>query len=329
MPAPKVLAWSASGVGGGDIQVFERPDHAEVEGLTKIATVAHPSNDGGSCESGWILLSREPGRVLERSDLVGEAGERIMRELAYSVSRIRKDIPTADRIGNLKLHTTTPTSGKLDSYSDFSGGRFRIEIRGLLNYPHLPDKPIHSALEYYRIRLQDQLIKLATEGVYASRRAEVSAVVEQFMTKDLLELQLLKQSAPFTFTHYDISPRNVLVSGSPLSITGLLDCEFAGFFPPEEEFANDAVPNEGDWPNDAYEIYLLELERAGVATPAKSFPERRWREAMLLTKLIEDIAPWFLREGGREAEELERECSKAADSVVECVEILQGWSANS
>ena len=45
-----------------------------------------------------------------------------------------------------------------------------------------------------------------------------------------------------------------------------------------------------------------ELERLGVETPAKSFAERVWREAMLLMELIENVAPCWVREGdGMEA----------------------------
>ena len=322
VPAPRILAWCDTGVRGYDIQVIKRSDHADVGSGMEIAAVAHPGNDEGSCERGWVLISRRPGRVLDPSDLIAEAGERMMKELESSVAQMRKEIPTANRVGNLRLNASMPMSSKLDSYSDLPRDENRMEIKGLLNCAHTRDKPIYSTLEYYQIRLQDKLAKLLTEDVFTSQRARVSCVVEQFLAKDLPKLQLFKQPAPPTFTHYDFSPRNILVSRSPPSVTGLLDFEFAGFFPPEEEFANSAVCNDGDWPADAYEVFLLELERLGIATPAKGFLERSWRETILLMELIENVAPWWLREGGIEGDEVLRECAKAADSVVTCVEKL-------
>ena len=326
VPAPRVLAWSGNGVEGEDIQVFKRSGHRKDENFMEMTTFAHPSNDDGSSERGWLLLSKRPGRVLDHSDLAGQTGEQIMRDLAHMVSQIRREMPTSECIGNLKWHPITSTSQNLHSRSSILGNGFRIEIEGLLNCFHVPENAICSALQYYQTRLQDQLIKLNTEDVFASKRAAVSAIVKSFLTDRISKLQLTQQSAPPTFTHYDFSPQNILVSGSPPTVTGLIDFEFAGFFPPEEEFANNAVCNDGDWPAPAYETFLLELERLGVPTPLKGFPEKSWTEAVLLMKLIEDVAPWFLREGCMEAEELQRECQKAADGVVTCVEKLQGLS---
>lgn len=150
------------------------------------------------------------------------------------------------------------------------------------------------------------------------------------MLEDFTKLQLLKQAALPTFTHMDISPRNVLVSGSPSSITGLVDFEFAGFFPPEEDFANNVISNEGDWPADAYETFLDQLENLDIQTPVKGFSKSSWREAMLLMKLKESIAPWFLRSNSDiKREELLQECQNAADTVAQCIEKLQQSSIDS
>jgi hypothetical protein len=46
----------------------------------------------------------------------------------------------------------------------------------------------------------------------------------------------------------------------------------------------------------------------------------------LLMLLIEDIAPWYLREGGIKGGELEEECQKAADKVRRCIEELKNAS---
>ena len=324
VPAPKVLAWCDDGVEAAEMHLFQRPAQGEVGSIVGLTTISHPPNDVGSSENGWILLSRQPGRLLESSDLVGQVGEQIMKELAYSVSQMRLNIPVADRIGNLKLHTITSSTEKFDSYADFHGNNMQVEIKGLINSPHTQSKSIFSALEYYRTRLENQMAKLLTEEEYAPNRASISPLIESFSATDLPKIYHLSQPTIPTFTHYDISPRNILISGSPPSITGLLDPEFAGFFPPEEEFANDAVFNEGDWPSEAYEVFLGELERFGVKTPRTGFDGRAWKEAILLMQLIEDVAPWELREMGEGGKEARREeCVRARESVEGCVEKIR------
>ena len=288
LPAPRVFAWCDTGVEGDEIQVIRRSESVSAAGSgMEIDVVKHPEGDEGSCESGWLLMTRRPGRVLNPdSDLVGEAGHRIMKELARLVAQMRRDIPSADRVGNLRSSEPESCFGVLPGVGD----KMRMEIKGLLNCTHVSDKSIHSAQEYHQIRLQDKLAVVRTEDVFAPQRERLLRVVKHFLTNDLPGLQLFqKQPAPptFIFTNYDFSPRNILVSGTPPTVTGLLDFEFAGFFPPEEDFANNAVCNEGNWPGDAYEVFLGDLERLGVETPAKGFAERVWRAAMLLMELIE------------------------------------------
>ncbi|PTB41733.1 uncharacterized protein TrAFT101_009653 [Trichoderma asperellum] len=81
----------------------------------------------------------------------------------------------------------------------------------------------------------------------------------------------------FQFTHYDLFPRNILVTGSPPRITGIVDWEFPGFFPPVDEFLDDWLDG-GDWPKEFYVAYLKRLEENGVATPAKSVRGDGWQK---------------------------------------------------
>ena len=64
-----------------------------------------------------------------------------------------------------------------------------------------------------------------------------------------------------TFTHHDFSPGNILV-------TGILDFEFAGFFP-NEESTNDAIVYSEDWPEAVYRVFPEELEGLGERTPLR------------------------------------------------------------
>ncbi|KAF5547556.1 kinase-like domain-containing protein [Fusarium phyllophilum] len=98
----------------------------------------------------------------------------------------------------------------------------------------------------------------------------------------------------FVFTHYDLSPRNILVSGQPPQIIGIVDFEFSGFFPPLDEFLNDCIANNGDWPKDMYEAYLKRLESNGISTPLEGIKNDHWEQMALLEELVQKIAPWWL-----------------------------------
>lgn len=118
VPAPRVLAWCDDGVGGGNLHVIKRTGDGDAAILAETTTFPHAPNDSNSRESGWILSRRRPGRVLDQYDLAGQNGENIMRKLAYLVSQIRKAIPTADRMGNLRLHPTITSCKDLGSYDN-------------------------------------------------------------------------------------------------------------------------------------------------------------------------------------------------------------------
>lgn len=142
-----------------------------------------------------------------------------------------------------------------------------------------PLLPLHSpntgSLDYYCIRLEDQLTKLKTEDVFAAMRNETPLVVREFAEKTLLGLSLFSSEKPtaMTFTHYDSLPHNILVSeSSPPLVAGILDFEFAGFFPNEEEFTNNATANSDDWPEEAYRVFLEELEGLRERTPTRYQP---------------------------------------------------------
>ena len=321
VPTPTVLAWSNNGAGTDMMYTLKRTCE---ESSVDIVESRYPPNDNESSERGWILMSRRPGRRLDYSDLQGANGEKVMKQLASFTAQFRTSVPSTGRFGNLKSRNDRVISSKESTFFETLGNGLKVEVNGLLDSYHPPNQPILSALQYYQARLQTQLSRLLSEEAFTQNRAPLSPVLQKFMKTTLQNLHLVSHHSPPTFTHYDFSPRNVLISTSPtISVTGILDFEFAGFFPHEEEFANDAINNEGDWPADAYEIYLTELERLGIETPSKGFSERKWREAKLLMELIEIVAPWELRGSGVSRDEIERVCGEAKEKVIECVKKLQ------
>jgi hypothetical protein len=128
----------------------------------------------------------------------------------------------------------------------------------------------------------------------------------------------------FVFTHYDLSHRNTLIlfpskdSGDDVNgvphITGLVDFEFAGFFPPVDEFVNDYVDNGGDWPTAVYSAYLDRLEELRVPTPQKGLDEEVWKRAHRLGRLLDSVAPWWLP-GNFEKDELDLKLAECREIV--------------
>jgi len=169
--------------------------------------------------------------------------------------------------------------------------------------------------------MENKLRTLETNETFEPNRSLI-APVRKFMQEILPAMRSLNMGADaFVFTHYDLSPPNVLVSGSPPQITGIVDFEFAGFFPSLDEFLNDYIENSNDWPKDVYEVYLKRLDENGVPTPLKSVDKDHWEQVYLLQELVQNIAPWYLPEK-YEGEGLKQELNKSKALVEELLETL-------
>jgi len=322
VPAPRVLAWADD---GDTIRRVIRSASAEADGIsTDIAIPNVPLAPEGSGR-GWILMTRRSGRTLRHDDLQKKRGDDLMRQLAQFMAQWRQQLPQTVSIGNLKLEQSD-TSLRFDGvYASVFNAALRTHVDGLLLCDYVPPGPIASRLDYYRVKLIDQLRKLETEALFTANRAELSPLIQRFMQDSLPNLSLFYRSIidDFTFTHYDFSPRNILVSeDDPPYVTGVLDFAFAGFFPGEEEFMNNAIANAGDWSVASFDIFLTELENLGVKTPLSGMDKDAWQEACKLVQIIGDIAPWHLREGGVQGEELEAELNEGAQRIRQNVAFL-------
>ncbi|OQE14233.1 hypothetical protein PENSTE_c037G04154 [Penicillium steckii] len=154
-------------------------------------------------------------------------------------------------------------------------------------------EPITSQLEYYRVRLETRLQKLQELDIFAKNRSLVPSI-RDFIANQLPKLGISNGQDRFLFTHYDLSPRNVLISADHTRFTGIIDFEFSGFFTELDEFVNDSVANEGDWSDAFYEAYLSRLEACGMITPRKGIKDQLWRKATTLSRFEDNIAPWWL-----------------------------------
>ncbi|OAA73799.1 Protein kinase-like domain protein [Cordyceps fumosorosea ARSEF 2679] len=326
IPAPTVLAWSEDGVH----VCLSNPSGPE----TKHVSLSIPDED--KRHGGWILMLRIPGKPLSTCDFHEATRLDIMRQLAGIVASWRANIPAQKYIGNIQFHQLLHDSEPDFTITENSGpGPQDLVVRGILVDELWLTTPITSTVQQYTLKIEQKLEQLDTSSDYAQNR-HLAAQIRSFVTNTLPQLDALNPPPPqhsssgghFVFTHYDLSPRNILVTataGSPPRISGIVDFEFAGFFPPVEEFLNDAVGNAGDWPEELYGAYLAGLEARGIATPAKGIDAEVWEAARCLEHVADNVAPWWLP-GPHTGAVLEEKFARSAAELQENLKKLSNGS---
>ena len=318
---PRVLAWNDS---NESIRVLQRQDDGPPQG---IHVANHPVVKE-DVTRGWALLSRLPGRTLTLQDLETDTEHSLMIQLAQINSHLRESIRFVNEIGNLQLENPESPQGTIRSYKLFTGIS-SFEIGPVLLADSMPPKPLRSAAMYHQYMIENESKHLVELDVFRPNRPSVSLLIEDLIVEILPRLQTSTNPPALVFTHFDFSPRNVLVSTTaPITVTGLVDFEFAGIFPETEDFVNDAVDNDGDWPAASYHAYLEEMERSGEATPLRGFDSQIWKESVLLRKITDAIAPWQIRVGSVAGNELAKSLHSARMEVERAVSELKALVNN-
>ncbi|KID82552.1 Protein kinase-like domain protein [Metarhizium guizhouense ARSEF 977] len=270
-PSPRVLAWSED----GQAATFTTPYTTSQIDDIRPARQSHTHNHGG-----WIMTTKVPGVAVPVADLDNHSCRHLGRQMADMVADWRHKIPAQSRCGNLKL---------------CRDGKDSPIIQGIVMDGLEPPEPLPTVNAYQRARLAHKMRELATTDTYAPNR-HLLPLLQDFIDNHLPNMTLVPpetQPPVFVFTHYDLAPRNVLVSGWPPHITGIVDFEFAGFFHPMEEFVNDCIGGRADWPASLYAAYQERLEERGVATPAGSVDREVWNRNYWLEMVVSYVAPWW------------------------------------
>lgn len=302
-PSPRPLAWSEDGQAATFATEYRAGD-CIMEAPLGVEGIAH---------GGWILMSQVPGRPMPVDELDDETLRSLGRELGDLVARMRQDASAQERCGNIRLPLPDLRDPNLNGQS--------IKIRDIIQEGICTSEVITSPNQYYAIKLTDKLEQLESADTLAPKRS-VCPALRYFLSDALPHLDLnVTLAGKFVFTHYDLSPRNVLISQQPHHITGLLDFEFSGFFPPTEEFLNDAVHNPGEWPRAFCDAYLERLHERGIETPVRGFDSSVWNRCLWLERLISNVAPWYLP-GDLKGDELDTELLQAKNCVREMLSNL-------
>ncbi|KAK7574797.1 hypothetical protein V3481_016769 [Fusarium oxysporum f. sp. vasinfectum] len=304
-PAPHAIAWSQDGL------TIDTKDAQW--GEVKL-------NVMDDSAGGWILMTRVPGKPIDLSALSNDDKFHLATQLADHVTNWRRDVPPQSFTGNICFHemdcqpdVTIPSSN--------SAIEMQFLIRGMLGEELHCQDGIASLAEYYKLRIENKMKTLQTNETFAPNR-DLMQPLQDFILQVLPTVSSLNTKDDlFVFTHYDVSPRNVLVSGQPPQITGIVDFEFSGFFPSLDEFLNDCIANDGDWPKDMYDVYLKRLESNGIPTPLVGIKKDHWEQMALLEELVEKIAPWWLP-GEFQGEQMEQELKKVMSRVWEILKKL-------
>ncbi|OAA81984.1 Protein kinase-like domain protein [Akanthomyces lecanii RCEF 1005] len=314
IPTPTVLAWSEDGAA----VALASPSAPEEKKHVALLISESDKQHGG-----WILMSRLPGIPLSACDDLDDATRLdIMRQLAAMAASWRTKVPAQAFVGNIQFHQPTAHAAEPDFViTDNAGPQPQnLVVRGILVDELRIATPITSVTQQYTLKMEEKLKQLESNDNYTHNR-HLAPEIRSFITDTLPQLDAIRQlqgtsSSNFVFTHYDLSPRNILVSGSPPKISGIVDFEFAGFFAPVEEFLNDAVGNEGDWPEHLYKAYLRELGARDIATPTAGISVSIWNAVHCLERVVDNIAPWWLP-GRYEGAALDEQFAKSATELQE------------
>lgn len=279
IPVPEVVGWSEDGLEA----IFSTGSGGK---RTLVAPV-------GSSHGGWILMTALPGRPLADLDLDENTLTSVSRQLGDIVACWRKSIPAQLECGNISL-----------------GPDASLRIRHNIQDGMYFDGPVTSSGEFEQVKLNKNIEKLKTDATYAPNRHLVKEL-DTFVAEDLPSLSLaVDDPESFVFTHYDLSPRNVLVAGQPPHITGIVDFEFSGFYPAVDEFLSGFFHTKTDWPGSSYGIFMDQLAKNEIATPGRGFDKEMWDRNVCVERLCLNITPWWLP-GDLATEEVSAELNEA------------------
>ncbi|KAJ9603395.1 hypothetical protein H2200_012173 [Cladophialophora chaetospira] len=352
VPCPKLIAWSDD---GKKVRTPEFPRGFRENEVKSVPVLAIEAENDKLIENprkdtegqGWMLLTREPGKPVSPEDLSGKAGDELMRQIAVHVATWRKDMPTAKAVGNLRIVGSGSQPGPAAVLYDKSIlPGYDVHIDGLITNSS-PQSPLGSAEKYAAFSLKSSLKKLKEGKLYGSTSDEVYDMVKRFLDVSLPKLPMFRYAfEPMLFTHDDLSTRNVLAlphGNGGAKVSSIIDFEFAGFFPKDEEFANCLQNDNLEWPLKKYGSFLDELknhealpEALAAKIPAASalgnasdmaleFGTSDFHQATLMLRLCINAAPWWIKEEKEfTPEKLEEEMVAAKARVANAITWLEG-----
>jgi hypothetical protein len=268
--------------------------------------------DGTEFGVEYTAMPQLPGSPLNLvwKHLAGKGKKSILKQLAEMVVQFKTKISSGvlpqGKIGNWVAEAVWE-DGRAKRLGGFDVG------------PTLDGEgPWRTYKAYLRTQL-DKKLRIARRQPVLEGMRVVWPRVEKLLEK-LDEDETIVDDTSFVFTHGDLDAQNILVEYNDISsdtptITAILDWEWSGMFPAEEEYFASYQFLEHD-PSFFYSM----LEEGGVQTP-RTIPHYRQRK--LLYDIKENIAPWFLTDHSEPGgEEVRKEVEIAKKILEDCLEKL-------
>lgn len=270
VPLPEIVAWSEDGV--------------NCTSFITHRTESQPIDEDSSRP--WVLMTRAEGRPITEHDLKGSHGKTLVSEIAAYVASWRSKIPPASVIGNLRLGR----GANFTPYVTIQG--VDISVAGCLFCVKPQSRPLETALAFYEYKINDQFDRIAEDPVFRGWEVIMKPLAERLL-RVIRRLPMVTSQDVICFTHYDISPSNILIMDdvdSGLRVSAFLDFEFAGFFPVEEDFTELLVNNPDRWPEPARSNLLVGVRENGIDIPSSEELD----QVCTMCRIREQIAPWWL-----------------------------------
>ncbi|KAK9481755.1 kinase-like domain-containing protein [Lipomyces starkeyi] len=266
-------------------------------------------SDTSICRVEYVITDEVRGSALSDvwPSMSMDEKKHVLQQLAEYLGEIKAkvtaDLLSQQRIGNFLI--TNTGSGDTSTNIDIVIDKTIDGVDGGCTAGH-----------YFAAMLDMQLDAFQQDKVYDGMRHLLPRI--QTFTSQSAKLHAM-DSAP-VFIHGDISLANILVdkTGPIYHITAILDWEWAGFFPVQEEFGPIADMLDSDPPDLLQHLYrCLEMARYPTGTPNTIPTYGRLSKANLIR---DAIAPWWLRHRpeskAEETKMLVEKCAKELDSLL-------------
>eukprot|EP00842_Homolaphlyctis_polyrhiza_P002170 jgi/Hompol1/2954/HPOL_006261-RA len=254
------------------------------------------NSDKSELGAEFVLLQEMPGIPLDQlwPNLDAATREHVVRQIAAMVVEYKTKIPKGSAIGCLVApDAIDPATGSVTPTSAITGG---ISVGKTVEQGIGPWKTYKS---YLAEALRTEMADLSKNPVFEPARwvlPQLTAFIESIETNPIIP-----DCSDFVFTHGDLHTPNILVekrgdAPDQLIVTAILDWEWAGYFPAQDEFmgGHDFIEedDQSDTPSNLRTIYFDLLEAGGVATP-RTIPG--WQTIQHLSDLRNNIAHWSLK----------------------------------